>query len=80
MFLFRRKYKHETPFVGVYRGRTPQLLIIDSNMVKDVLIKDFKNFEDSESTSVVSLQFSFQLSQSKILFQIGWQETGSVAG
>ncbi|KAJ6644129.1 putative cytochrome P450 28a5 [Pseudolycoriella hygida] len=48
-----RQYKHTTPFVGVYSGREPQLLIIDPEMVKSILIKDFKNFEDNQMTTMI---------------------------
>lgn len=43
-----REYRAKTPFVGIMSGRDPQLLILDSAVAKDILIKDFKNFHDNQ--------------------------------
>lgn len=48
-----REYRKKARFVGVMSGRTPQLLILDNSLVKDILIKDFKNFHDNEIASLV---------------------------
>lgn len=41
----REQYKDE-PLVGLIVRRTPNLVIQDSDLIKDVLIKDFPKFSD----------------------------------
>nr|XP_031836321.1 probable cytochrome P450 6a14 [Nomia melanderi] len=40
-----KKYKNE-PIVGLYSAMTPTLLIIDPEIIKDVMIRDFSKFAD----------------------------------
>ncbi|XP_037052040.1 probable cytochrome P450 28d1 [Bradysia coprophila] len=49
---FYKQYRDKTPFVGVMSGRAPQLMILDNLAVKDILVKDFKNFHDNEFASL----------------------------
>lgn len=42
-----RKYK-EKPFAGIFFMRTPQILAIDPKFVKEIMIKNFKNFQDND--------------------------------
>nr|WET52718.1 cytochrome P450 [Phaedon brassicae] len=42
-----RKYEGY-PFVGIFRATTPALLVRDPDFVKNVLVKDFKNFHDND--------------------------------
>ncbi len=57
IFYVSSKYRGKAPFIGVMSGRTPQLLILDNLIAKDVLVKDFKNFHDNEVASMVILSF-----------------------
>jgi len=40
-----KKYKGER-FVGYYQGRSPALLVLDPDLIKRVLVKDFAHFHD----------------------------------
>ncbi|KAJ8935301.1 hypothetical protein NQ318_015335 [Aromia moschata] len=42
-----RKYE-SFGFVGVYRAMTPCLLVRDPELIKNVLVKDFKYFSDND--------------------------------
>ncbi|XP_072391200.1 cytochrome P450 6j1-like [Diabrotica undecimpunctata] len=41
------EYK-DYPFVGIYRNTTPILVARDPEFIKNVLVKDFKNFHDND--------------------------------
>ncbi|KAJ6638130.1 putative cytochrome P450 28a5, partial [Pseudolycoriella hygida] len=51
------EYRTKSPYVGVMSGRTPQLLLLDNSLVKDVLVKDFKNFHDNEVASLLKAMY-----------------------
>ncbi|XP_058055812.1 uncharacterized protein LOC131207219 [Anopheles bellator] len=42
------KYRARANFAGVFNGRQPAVLLQNATFVKDVLIKNFKNFQDNE--------------------------------
>lgn len=42
------KFRSYGNFVGVFNGRQPAILVMKPELVKDVLIKSFKNFQDNE--------------------------------
>ncbi|XP_055681613.1 probable cytochrome P450 28d1 [Lutzomyia longipalpis] len=42
------KYKGRYSFVGIYNMRTPQLMVTDAAIAKDILINKFRNFHDNE--------------------------------
>ncbi|KFB35513.1 AGAP003343-PA-like protein [Anopheles sinensis] len=42
------KFRYQGNFVGVFNGRTPAILVLKPALLKDVLIKNFKNFQDNE--------------------------------
>ncbi|KAG4065146.1 hypothetical protein HA402_007543, partial [Bradysia odoriphaga] len=46
------QYRGKSPFVGIVSGRVPKLLIIDSQVAKDILVKDFKKFHDNDVASL----------------------------
>ncbi|XP_055852788.1 probable cytochrome P450 6a20 [Episyrphus balteatus] len=43
---YYEKYKHSGPFAGMYFFITPVAFIVDLDLIKDILIKDFHNFSD----------------------------------
>lgn len=52
-FIFR-KYKNKLPFVGYFNFLTPYLLVIDTELAKQIMVKDFKHFRNNEFSSLVS--------------------------
>jgi cytochrome P450 len=42
------EFKGKVPFVGIMQIRSPRLFVIKPELVKEVLIKKFKNFHDNE--------------------------------
>lgn len=40
------KYKNSKPFVGFYMMASPDAMILDLDLIKNILIKDFNNFND----------------------------------
>ncbi|XP_065365374.1 uncharacterized protein LOC135958399 [Calliphora vicina] len=48
-----RKYKNTDRFVGVYQSRSPQLLILDPELVHRIYVNDFKSFHDNEFSDFV---------------------------
>ncbi|XP_013112914.1 probable cytochrome P450 28d1 [Stomoxys calcitrans] len=48
-------YKHSENFVGIFNGGTPQLLLTDIDIIKRVLITDFKNFHDNDISKYVDV-------------------------
>ncbi|KAL5284336.1 hypothetical protein ACFFRR_006555 [Megaselia abdita] len=40
------KYKHSKPFVGFFMMASPDAMILDLDLIKSILIKDFHNFND----------------------------------
>jgi cytochrome P450 family 6 len=49
-----REYKDKEQLIGFYDVITPYLLVIDPELVKQVLIKDFKHFRNNEFSLLVS--------------------------
>ncbi|XP_055845081.1 probable cytochrome P450 28d1 [Episyrphus balteatus] len=45
------QYHKDEDFVGVYSIRTPELLILSPEFVHKVLVSEFKNFHDNESST-----------------------------
>ncbi|EAT41341.1 AAEL006992-PA [Aedes aegypti] len=43
-----REYKPKYNFVGVFSNRSPRIMITSSELAKDILSKNFKNFHDNE--------------------------------
>lgn len=43
-----QEYKDKFGYIGVYQFREPRLLIFDPNIIKDIMIKYFKNFQGTE--------------------------------
>ena len=51
-----KEYRDTNRFVGVYQSRSPQLLILDPELVHQVHVSDFKSFHDNELSDFVSIQ------------------------
>jgi cytochrome P450 family 6 len=49
-----RAFKDKEQMIGFYDVTTPYLLVIDPELVKQVLIKDFKHFRNNEFSLLVS--------------------------
>ncbi|KAM7349839.1 putative cytochrome P450 28d1 [Cochliomyia hominivorax] len=45
-----RQFKNQAKFVGVFVTRNPQIMILDPEICKDILITNFKHFQDNESS------------------------------
>ena len=43
-----REFKGKVPFVGIIQIRAPRLVLLEPEIIKDVLIRNFKNFHDNE--------------------------------
>lgn len=41
-------FKGKTPFVGILQMRSPRLVVFEPELIKDVLIRNFKSFHDNE--------------------------------
>ncbi|KAL7036967.1 hypothetical protein ACKWTF_009020 [Chironomus riparius] len=49
-------FKAKTPFVGLIQTRDPRLLILEPEVVKDVLIRKFNNFRNSEFADIIDTE------------------------
>lgn len=47
-YFFNSEFKGKTPYVGFIRARWPHLLIIEPEVIKDVLIRNFNSFCNTE--------------------------------
>lgn len=43
-----QKYKDKFGLIGIYNFRSPRLLVFDPEIIKDIMIKYFKNFQGTE--------------------------------
>ena len=48
------KYRSKGNVIGVFNGRQPAVLVMKPELIKDVLIKNFKQFQDNEFADSVS--------------------------
>jgi cytochrome P450 family 6 len=56
-----KKYKDKEQLVGFYNITTPYLLIIDPELVKQIVIKDFKYFRNNEFSTLVRRHLKYFL-------------------
>ena len=49
-------FKAKTPFVGIIQTRDPRLLILEPELIKDVLIRKFNNFRNSEFVDMIDVE------------------------
>lgn len=47
-FRCRREFKGKQRLVGIFNIRNPQIMALDPEFVKDILIKNFRSFHDNE--------------------------------
>lgn len=47
------EFKGKIPFVGIIQIRKPHLLVLEPELVKTVMIRNFKNFHDNEFGEMV---------------------------
>lgn len=50
------EFRGKTPFVGIYVNRTPQLLVVDPALAKEIFVGKFKYFPNND-TNVSKLVF-----------------------
>lgn len=60
-FVGCREFRGKAPFVGYFEIKSPGILVIEPEMVKNVLIKYFKNFHDNEFSQMVCHEKLYQL-------------------
>lgn len=46
MNIYYRKYKSKAPVVGLYFFFQPMLLLLDPELFKNILVRDFASFHD----------------------------------
>lgn len=42
------EFKGKTPFVGLIQIKSPRLMVLEPELVRDVMVRNFKNFHDNE--------------------------------
>lgn len=53
-----RDFRDKAPFVGIYTHRTPGLMVLDTHLVKEILVGKFKHFQNNYTNVRISLTFS----------------------
>lgn len=48
-----REFRGKAPFVGYFEVKSPSIMLIDPDVVKTVLVKNFKNFHDNAFSKMV---------------------------
>lgn len=54
-----RKYKNKYDAVGIFGGRSPQLLVVSPELARRVFVSDFKSFHDNEVAKFVDEKTDF---------------------
>ncbi|CAG9805404.1 unnamed protein product [Chironomus riparius] len=49
-------FKAKTPFVGIIQTRDPRLVVLEPELIKDVLIRKFNNFRNSEFVDMIDVK------------------------
>lgn len=47
---FYKKFKRNYPYIGIFNFRSPKLLVLDPEIIRDILVKYFKYFQGNELT------------------------------
>lgn len=50
-----RTFKLTDDFVGIFKNRTPQLLILSPQLARRIYVSDFKHFHDNEQAALVKI-------------------------
>lgn len=50
-----KKFKGKAAFVGTFGFKSPELLAIDPEIIKIVMVKNFKNFHDNQFAKMVRI-------------------------
>ena len=78
MYHFYRKYKENEAFVGIFTMRTPKLMLIDPDLIRDVMIKHFRFFSDNEISDFVHKRSDPLLGRSPFFMKgAGWKNSRS---
>ena len=54
MFLNDRTYKGKAPFVGVFQMHKPNLFVMDPELLKNIMIRNFKHFQNNGFAKLVN--------------------------
>ncbi|XP_016925716.4 probable cytochrome P450 28a5 [Drosophila suzukii] len=54
-----RQYKHNYDAVGIFGSRSPQLLVVNPQLARRILVSNFKNFHDNEISKSVDEKSDF---------------------
>ncbi|KAM7349411.1 putative cytochrome P450 28a5 [Cochliomyia hominivorax] len=46
-------YKNSDDFVGIFKNRTPQLLVLSPELARRIYVTDFKHFHDNEQVTLI---------------------------
>lgn len=66
------------PFAGIFLVRTPQLLAIEPEFVKEVMIRNFKNFHDNDLADLIDKEYDPIFSRSPFFLKgQAWKEKRS---
>ncbi|KAI8126815.1 putative cytochrome P450 28d1 [Lucilia cuprina] len=52
-------YKQTDDFVGIFKNRTPQLLILNPALARRIFVNDFKHFHDNEQVKFIDEKIDF---------------------
>ena len=64
-----REYKGKTPFVGIFQMRKPVLLVLDPELLKDIMIRNFKNFQNNGFSWVVDKETDPVMSRNPFMLE-----------
>lgn len=53
------RYKNQYDAVGIFGARKPQLLIINAELARRVMVTDFKNFHDNDVSLLIDEKSDF---------------------
>ena len=68
MILFR-EFKGKIPFVGIFQMRKPALLILNPELLKDIMVRNFKSFQNKGFAWVVDKEADPVLSRNPFVLE-----------
>ncbi|CRK97114.1 CLUMA_CG010454, isoform A [Clunio marinus] len=63
------EYKGKTPFIGILQITSPRLVLLEPELVKSVMVKNFKSFHDNEFGDILSKSENPLFSKNPFLLQ-----------